>query len=92
MQLILTISIAHNMDYLNTYLTVIQNKKKISIQTSTSKLDGPYACFQIQVHGSDWTSFYEQVPKEVLPTDYGGKDGSVAEHWGESGKIVFIRS
>jgi len=23
--------------------------------------------FQIQVHGDDWTSFYEQVPNEVLP-------------------------
>ena len=40
--------------------------------------------FQIQVHGDDWTSFYEQVPKEVLPTEYGGKAGTVAEHWGES--------
>jgi len=40
--------------------------------------------FQIQVHGEDWTSFHEKVPKEVLPTDYGGEAGSVAEHWGES--------
>jgi hypothetical protein len=38
--------------------------------------------FQIQVHGSDWTSFYEKVPKEFLPTEYGGEAGSVAEHWG----------
>jgi hypothetical protein len=29
-------------------------------------------------------SFYEQVPKEVLPTEYGGTAGSVAEHWGQS--------
>ena len=27
---------------------------------------------------------YEQVPKECLPTEYGGNAGSVAEHWGES--------
>ena len=40
--------------------------------------------FQIQVHGDDWTSFYEQVPKECLPNEYGGNGGSVAEHWGES--------
>jgi len=40
--------------------------------------------FQIQVHGDDWTSFYEQVPKELLPTEYGGNAGTVAEHWGES--------
>jgi len=39
--------------------------------------------FQFQVHGNDLTSLCEQVPKEVLPTDYGGKAGSVAEHWGE---------
>jgi len=38
--------------------------------------------FQIQVHGSDWTSFYEQVPKEILPNEYGGEAGSVAEIWG----------
>jgi hypothetical protein len=27
---------------------------------------------------------YEQVPKECLPTEYGGNAGSVAEYWGES--------
>jgi hypothetical protein len=36
---------------------------------------------KIQVHGDDWTSFYEQVPKECLPNEYGGKAGTVAEHW-----------
>jgi len=40
--------------------------------------------FQIQVHGDDWTSFYEQVPKECLPNEYGGNGGSVEEHWSES--------
>ena len=40
--------------------------------------------FQIQVHGRDWTSFYEQVPKEILPTEYGGEVGSVAEPWGRA--------
>jgi hypothetical protein len=38
---------------------------------------------QIQVHGSDFTSFYEQVPKEILPTELGGEAGSIAENWGE---------
>jgi hypothetical protein len=37
---------------------------------------------QIQVHGKDLTSFFEQVPKETLPTEYGGNSGSVAENWG----------
>jgi len=39
---------------------------------------------QIQIHGSDWTSLYEQVPKEVLPTEYGGNAGSLGENWGET--------
>jgi hypothetical protein len=38
---------------------------------------------QFQVHGSDLTLFYEQVPKEILPTELGGKAGSIAENWGE---------
>jgi len=29
-------------------------------------------------------SLYEQVPMVVLPNDYGGKAGSVAEHWCET--------
>jgi hypothetical protein len=41
-----------------------------------------FCVFQFQVHCRDWTSFYEQVPKEILPTDYGVEPGSVAEHWG----------
>jgi hypothetical protein len=46
---------------------------------------------QVQVHGNDWTSLYEQVPKENLPTEYGGKGGSIAENWGKIHKIVFNR-
>jgi len=42
---------------------------------------------QIQIHGSDWTSLYEQVPKEVLPTEYGGNAGSLGENWGETIQI-----
>jgi hypothetical protein len=38
--------------------------------------------FQMQVHGNDLTSFYEQVPKHVLPKEYGGDFGSVSEIWG----------
>jgi len=43
--------------------------------------------FQVQIHGSDWTSLYEQVPKEILPTEYGGNCGSVAENWGKIHKF-----
>jgi hypothetical protein len=38
--------------------------------------------FQMHVHGTDLTSFYEQVPKKILPTEYGGDSGSVSEIWG----------
>jgi hypothetical protein len=38
---------------------------------------------QIHVHGSDLTSFHEHVPKEILPIEYGGEAGSIAENWGE---------
>jgi hypothetical protein len=38
---------------------------------------------QIHVHGKDLTAFHEQVPKEILPTEYGGEAGSIAENWGE---------
>jgi len=37
------------------------------------------------------TSFYEQVPKEVLPTEFGGEGGSVAENWGESSKKYIFK-
>jgi len=45
--------------------------------------------FQIHVHGSDRTSFYEHVPKAILPTEYGGEAGSMAEHCGEIHKYFF---
>jgi hypothetical protein len=44
----------------------------------------------MHVHGNDLTSFYEQVPKEVLPTEYGGEAGSIAENWGESSEVFIF--
>jgi hypothetical protein len=38
---------------------------------------------QTHVHGRDLTSFHEHVPKEILPTEYGGEAGSIEENWGE---------
>jgi len=45
--------------------------------------------FQIQVHGSDYASLYEHIPKKFLPTEYGGDAGSLEEQWGEIHKIFF---
>ncbi|PNF22547.1 hypothetical protein B7P43_G13678 [Cryptotermes secundus] len=41
----------------------------------------PKLAARIHVHGTDLTSFYEQVPKKILPTEYGGDSGSVSEIW-----------
>jgi hypothetical protein len=38
------------------------------------------------------TSFYEKVPKEILPNEYGGEAGSVAEHWGMTDDDFICRS
>jgi len=86
MQLILTISIARNIDYLKTHtLLFIVNETCECPKSHFNKHTWRSKClFQIHVHGNDWTSLYEQVPKECLPTEYGGNAGSVAEHWGES--------
>ena len=45
--------------------------------------------FQIQVHGSDYTSLYEHIPRKFLPTEYGGDAGSIPEHWGVIHKDFF---
>ena len=69
----------------NTHLTIFQNKTHECPKSHSNKHNWRSKClFQIQVHGKDRISLYEQVPKEVLPTEYGGKAGSVTEHWGES--------
>jgi hypothetical protein len=46
--------------------------------------------FQIHTHGSNWKSFHEQVPKEVLPTEYGGEAGTLQENWGTNGKTFLV--
>ena len=76
------------MDYLKTHFTDPQNKTYLWQNSDFNRHTWrSISLFQIQVHGKDLTSLYEQVPKEFLPTDYGGKAGSVAEPWGET-KII----
>jgi len=38
--------------------------------------------FQIHVHGTAVEELHKHVPKECLPTEYGGHAGSVTKHWG----------
>ena len=72
------------MDYLKTQFSILKKTYECPKSLLKKHTWRSICLFQIQVHGNDWTSFYEQVPKEVLPTDYGGKAGSVAEYWGET--------
>jgi len=37
--------------------------------------------FQVYVYGRVWTSFYEHIPKKILPSEYGGETGSIAVKW-----------
>ncbi|PSN57131.1 hypothetical protein C0J52_01286 [Blattella germanica] len=36
---------------------------------------------RVYMHGSDISDFGKQVPLDLLPVEYGGKNGSAAEHW-----------
>lgn len=36
---------------------------------------------RIHVHDNDLTSFRAKVPKESLPTEYGGQSGSISDNW-----------
>jgi hypothetical protein len=35
------------------------------------------------MHGDDLESLYKEIPKEILPKDYGGENSSIAELTGE---------
>lgn len=34
---------------------------------------------QIHIHGSDLESLHKEVPKEILPAEYGGTNGTVED-------------
>ena len=34
---------------------------------------------QMRVHGNDFESLYKEIPKDILPKDYGGDSISIAE-------------
>jgi len=38
---------------------------------------------QLKVHGSVFESLYKEVPKAILPSDYGGQGPSTAELTGK---------
>ena len=39
--------------------------------------------FQVYVYSRTWTSFYEHIPKKILPTEWGGEVGSMAVKCGK---------
>jgi hypothetical protein len=41
---------------------------------------------QLKVHGSDFESLYKEVPKAILPSDYGGEGPSTAQL---TGKMIY---
>ena len=41
------------------------------------------------MHGSDFNSLYKEIPKEVLPNEYGGSGGTVQEI---AGKDILLPS
>jgi len=45
-------------------------------------------CLQIHVH-SDFESLYKDVPKRLLPEEYGGEAGPVEVLIGECGVLLF---
>ncbi len=38
-----------------------------------------YRPLQVKLHGSDFSSLQKEIPKELLPVDYGGNGPSLAE-------------
>ena len=42
--------------------------------------------YQVKVHGTDFESLYKEVPKALLPSDYGGYGVSMAELTGNTFK------
>jgi hypothetical protein len=38
---------------------------------------------QVKVHGSDFESLYKEVPKALLPSDYGGQGPSFVQLTGK---------
>ncbi|KAJ4451990.1 hypothetical protein ANN_03474 [Periplaneta americana] len=45
---------------------------------------------QIHVYGKDLTSFYDQIPRKVIPLELGGEAGTIAENMATYGlKIIW---
>ena len=43
-----------------------------------------YRPLQVKLHGSDFSSLQKEIPKELLPVDYGGDGPSLAELTGSN--------
>jgi len=45
---------------------------------------------QFKIHKSDFSSLYKDVPKSILPVDYGGDGPSIAELTGNNQLITYF--
>lgn len=43
---------------------------------------------QLYVHNKNYEAMYKYIPKDVLPTEYGGNGGSVKDNIGRYYKII----
>lgn len=63
-----------------------KNQGRVSSDTLTYFIHNIYDIFiwflppfQLYVHGNNFDSLYEQIPRKYLPTEYGGENGSIEQ-------------
>lgn len=64
----------YEVDTFNSELIIAVNK-----QIDSSYFKHLFLLFQLHVHNKDYEALYKHVPKEILPTEYGGNGGSIKE-------------
>lgn len=64
----------YEVDTFNSEQIIAVNK-----QIDSSYFKHLFLLFQLHVHNKDYEALYKHVPKEILPTEYGGNGGSIKE-------------